>query len=29
MGLGDTTGVIALVQNFKKLKVEMEKKPEE
>ncbi len=29
MGLGDTTGVIALAQNLKKQKEEMEKKPEE
>jgi hypothetical protein len=29
MGLGDTTGVIALAQNLKKQKEDMEKKPEE
>jgi len=29
MGLGDTTGVIALAQNLKRQKEEMEKKPEE
>jgi regulator of protease activity HflC (stomatin/prohibitin superfamily) len=29
MGLGDTTGVIALAQNLKKQKEEMEKKPDE